>query len=38
MMAQDRGRWVPVWSERRGRSHVLSEDPAQRDLDKPGPE
>ncbi len=38
MMAQDRGRWAPVWSERRGRSHGLSEDPTQRDLDQPGPE
>jgi hypothetical protein len=38
MMAQDRGRWALVWSERRGRSHDLSEEPAQRGLDEPGPE
>ncbi len=37
MMAQNRGRWAPVWSERRSRSYGLSEDPAQRDMDKPGP-
>ncbi len=37
-MAQDRSRWASVWNERRGRSHDLSEDPARRDLDRPGPE
>lgn len=38
MLAQDRVRWAPVWSESRGRSHGLSEDSAQRNLDQPGPE
>jgi hypothetical protein len=38
MMAQNRDRLAPVWNERRGRSHGLSEDKAQRGLDKPGPE
>ncbi len=38
MMAQYRDRLAPVWNERRGRSHGLSEDKAQRDLDEPGPE
>jgi hypothetical protein len=37
LLTQDRFGWAPVWSERRSRSYVLSEDQAQAKLDKSVP-